>query len=151
MNWGSVTDRQWVRASTVILGFTVVLTADFVGILALVSQPEPDVASRVPLYTLAMAGAFVATIYGFARYGADARTVLLSATGFGIAAFVLVGLAAEGVVFALTSPGEVFGSQLVVYFLAAGLMGTGVGYWLVAYWRDLVERPGPPARTDQPD
>lgn len=138
MVWGSLSDRQWLRATGVILGFTVVLTADFVGVLALVSQPRPNVASRMPLYTLAMAGAFVATIYGFARYGADARTVLLSATGFGVAAFVLVGLAIEGLVFAAEHPEDVFGSQLVVYFLAAGLIGTGVGYWLVAYWRDLV-------------
>lgn len=151
MDWGSASDRQWLRASAVILGFTAVLTADFVGILALIERSDPDVASRVPLYTLAMAGAFVATIYSFARYGADARTVLLSATGFGVTAFVFVGLAVEGVVFALASPGRVFGSQLVIYFLAAGLMGTGVGYWLVAYWRDLVEESGPPARVDNPD
>lgn len=146
MVWGSLSDRQWLRATGVILGFTVVLTADFVGVLALVSQPRPDVASRMPLYTLAMAGAFVVTIYGFARYGADARTVLLSATGVGFAAFVLFGLAVEGVVFAAARP-DLVGSQLVIYFLAAGLMGTGIGYWLVAYWRDLVARP---ERTEQP-
>lgn len=138
MVWGRLSGRRWVRACAIILGFTVVLTADFVGVLALVSSPAPDVAARVPLYTLAMAGAFVATIYGFVRYGADARTVLLSATGFGVAAFVLVGLAVEGLVFAIDHPEDVFGSQLVVYFLAAGLIGTGIGYWLVAYWRDLV-------------
>lgn len=151
MDWGSASDRQWVRASAVILGFTAVLTADFVGILALIERSNLDVASRVPVYSLAMAGAFVATIYSFSRYGADARTVLLSATGFGVAAFVLVGLAVEGVVYALTSPGRAFDSQVVIYFLAAGLMGTGVGYWLVAYWRDLVEESGPPARADHPD
>lgn len=138
---GSLSNRRWVRAAAVILGFTVVLTADFVGLLALLSSSEVDVASRVPLYTLAMAAVFVATIYGFARYRADARTVLFSATGFALVGFVLFGLAVEGVVFAVTRPDAVFGSQLVVYFLAAGLIGTGVGYWLVAYWRELVVAP----------
>ena len=134
---GTLSDRQWVRAAGVILAFTVLLTAGFVGVLRLIQVGTEGTGTRLPLYTLVMAAAFVASIYAFARYGADARTVLFSATGFGVAAFVLVGLAVEGVVYAVTSPGVVFGSQILVYFLAAGLIGTGIGYWLVAYWRDL--------------
>ncbi|MFB9825689.1 hypothetical protein [Halobaculum roseum] len=138
---GPVSGRRWIRAGGVVLSFTAVLTAAFVGILGLLRGSVTDTGSRLPLYTLAFAVTFVAAIYLFSRYGADARTVLFSGLGFGAVAFVLFGLGAEGVVYAVRSPAAVFGSHLVIYFLSAGMIVTGVGFWLVTHWRELIGDP----------
>ena len=43
----------------------------------------------------------------------------------------------EGVLFAFRNPELVFVSQLVYYFIAAALIGTGIGYWGVRHWREF--------------
>lgn len=138
---GSERVRRWIRGGGVVLSFTVLLTASFVGIVGLLRGRVPDAGTRLPAYTLVFAVSFVSAIYLFSRYGADARTVLLSGVGFGAVSFVLVGLAGEGVVYAVRDPTVVFGSHLVIYFLAAGMIVTGVGFWLVTHWRELVGDP----------
>lgn len=141
MNRGPLRDRRWVRAGGVVLAFTVILTAAFMGVLGLIRGDVSGIGARVPAYSLVSAVTFVAVIYLFSRYGVDARTVLLSGVGFAAIAFVLFGLASEGVVYAIRFPGTVFGSQLVVYFLSAGMIVTGLGFWLITHWRELVGDP----------
>ena len=74
------------------------------------------------------------------RYGqrADGRSILATAGGVALVVFVVVSLAGEGLVFASDNPGEVVLSELFLYFLAAGLIGTGLGYWGLRHWREFV-------------
>ena len=55
-----------------------------------------------------------------------------------VVGLVLVGFAGEGVVYAVRDPEAVFGRQLIVYFVAAALICTGLGYWLLRHWREFL-------------
>lgn len=125
------------RAGALVGCCTLVLTASFVGLLALVSGRAFGVSTRLPLYVLGMAAAFVGSILFFEARGIDGHTILTTAAGiaFGTVVFSLLG--GEGLVYALRYPSEVVASQLLFYFLAAGLIATGLGYWGVNHWEDL--------------
>jgi hypothetical protein len=86
---------------------------------------------------LLMAIAFVITVVGLIRREVGGGVVLSAATGVGVLTFSLGLLAGEGVVYTVREPSEVLGSNLVVYFLAAALIGTGLSYWTVNYWREF--------------
>lgn len=126
-----------VRAFATVTVSTVVLTAGFVGLLALVSGRLGDVGGRFPWYVLAMGIAFVTVIFLLANRGADPETALVASTGVGILTLVGTFFAVEGVVYAVSQPEEVFRSQLLVYLLAAALVATGLTFWLLRYWRSL--------------
>lgn len=131
------------RTAGFVLGSSLVLTASFVGGLGLASGELTHITSRLPFYSLGMAAVFVTAIFGLIRYDADGITAMLGAVGIAIVGFVLIALTGEGVLYAIRFPGRVFGSQLLLYFLAAGLIGTGLGYWLLVFWRDLAAQPTP--------
>ncbi len=135
--------RREVAKRTVgfVLGSSLVLTASFVGVLGLSSGELTDSLSRLPFYSLGLAIVFVTAIFSLIRYDADGITAMVGAVGIAIVGFILVALTGEGVLYAVRFPGRVFGSQLLLYFLAAGLIGTGLGYWLVSFWRDLAAQP----------
>jgi hypothetical protein len=132
--------RQRVARVAVLVGAcTVVLTASFVGVLALLSGDSGSLGRRLPLYVLVMAVVFVAVILRVEdgrRGGADGSSVLRSAAALSMTAFVLVTLSGEGMAYALRYPGRVLASELLLYFLAAGLIGTGLGYWGLNHWRE---------------
>jgi hypothetical protein len=134
------------RLAGVVVGSTLVLTATFIGVVALVSGGNPRLGTRLPFYVLAMALGFVAWVVASEqRYGkrADGRSVLGTAAATSLVVFVVVTLAGEGLVFASDNPGEVVLSELFLYFLAAGLIGTGLGYWGLRHWREFARvRPG---------
>jgi len=138
--------RRDVAGRTIlfVLGSSLVLTTSFVGILGLISGDVTSGQSRLPFYILGMAIVFVAAIFGLTKLDADGVTSMLGAVGIAIVWFVIIALTGEGLVYAVAYPGRVFGSQLLVYFLAAGLIGTGLGYWLIAFWRDFVSEPPEP-------
>jgi len=139
---GSLWHREFARRTVgFVFGSSLVLTASFVGVLGLSSGDLTDVMSRLPFYSIGMAIVFVTAIFGLIRYDADGITAMLGAMGIAIVGFVVVALTGEGVLYALRFPDRVFGSQLLLYFLAAGLIGTGLGYWLLSYWRDLAAHP----------
>lgn len=125
------------RAVGIVAISTLVLTASFVGVLSFISGDTGGVNARLPFYVLAMATAFVASVVSLTRQRVDWLTSILGAIGIAGLCFVLVTLAGEGVRYTITYPGRVFASNLVVYFLAAGLMGTGLGFWILSYWRDV--------------
>ncbi|MFD1589448.1 hypothetical protein ACFR9U_20930 [Halorientalis brevis] len=135
--------RREIARRTVgfVLGSSVVLTASFVGVLGLASGELTDSLSRLPFYSLGLAVVFVTAIVGLIRYDADGITAMLGAIGIAIVGFVLVALTGEGLLYALRFPGRVFGSQLLLYFFAAGLIGTGLGYWLLSFWREFASEP----------
>lgn len=126
--------RQLVGLITV---STVLLTASFVGIYAFLTGATEGLSTRLPFYVLLMAISFVAGVVGLTRYRADGATVLSAATGIGFLTFLLGVLAGEGTAYAIRAPAEVFASTLLVYFVAAGLIGTGLSFWTVHYWREF--------------
>lgn len=130
----------YTRISLGIAACTVVLTASFLGVVAIMSRSVEGVQSRVPWYLLIGAVVFVAFIVILEQYGATGREIILTATVSGVVGLALGALAVEGVIFTVRYPGEVFVSRLVVYFLAAGLIGTGVAYWALRHWREFTDR-----------
>ena len=126
-----------------IVGFSVVLTAGFVGLVALVSGDTSAIGDRVPYYLLATAVAFVVTLKKLDDGRTDGLTVLVATTGIALGAGSLFSLSVEGVIYGVTNPGDVVASQLVVYFLAAALICTGLGMWGLQHWREFTahERP----------
>jgi hypothetical protein len=133
------------RLGGVVLASTLVLTAAFVGVLALVSGGNEGVGGRLPAYVLAMAVAFVGFVVaaeqrfdGRSR-SVDGRRVLVTAGAFALTVLVTVSLSGEGVVYAVRNPDQVVASEVSLYFLAAGLIGTGLGYWGLRHWREFAE------------
>jgi len=114
---------------------TTVLTAAFVGVVALVAGNADGVGSRLQFYILAGALAFVGSLLVLEESRHDGRTVIQGSLVAGIAGFVVVGLASEGVLYAMADPETVLSSSLLVYLVAAALVASGLGYWSVRNWR----------------
>ncbi len=125
------------RASMVIVSATLLLTASFLGILATINREIAGVQSRIPWYLLIAGLAFVTTIVLLEDYGATGREIIVTSTVVGILGFIVGSLSVEGVIFTIRFPEDVFVSRLVLYFLAAGLIGTGVAYWALRHWREF--------------
>lgn len=130
-----------VRALFLIGISTFVLTASFVGILGIVTGGTSGAGGRLPYYLIMMGVAFVGTILFLEEYGTDSRVIISTATAIGLVTFVATTLMTEGILFSIRTPDEVFGRQLVFYFVAAALVGTGIGYWAVRHWREYTPRP----------
>jgi len=124
-------------AVLVVAGLTILLTCAFVGLLAFASPETPAVGSRLAYYVLVMALVFVAAVFRLDDRERQGISVLSAVTAVSVAAFVLVGLAVEGVVYAVDNSGELVASQLILYFLAAALICTGVGVWGLHHWREF--------------
>jgi hypothetical protein len=132
--------QRIARVGGVVVVSTLILTATFIGVVALLSGGNGDIGTRLPLYVLTMAVGFVGVvILSEQRYGkrANGRSILGTAGGVALTVFVVVSLAGEGLVFAGNNPGDVVLSELFLYFLAAGLIGTGLGYWGLRHWREF--------------
>jgi hypothetical protein len=118
---GSDPDRDmFVRIGLGVVVSTLALTASFVGLMALLTGDA--------------VGLGVVLLELRDRPG---RLVLGGATGLSIGVLVLVTLAGEGFVYAAREPTEIVASTLVFYFLAAGLIATGLGYWGARHWREV--------------
>lgn len=133
--------RFFHRVGLLIVASTGLMTASFVGVLAFAEGEITGVVGRIPWYLVVGAITFVATIVLLEAYGSDGRLIMLTSLIVTGITLVLVPLAVEGILFATTHPGEVLGSQLVLYFFAAGLIGTGVGYWGLKHWREFTGMP----------
>lgn len=130
--------RQFfLRVGALIAICTVLLTASFIGVLAFLSGDITGFETRVPWYLIAAALAFVGSILLLENQGARGRPIIVTAVVTATTAFVLLALGIEGMVFAAEHPGRVFDSQLVLYLFAAGVMGTGFGYWGLKHWREF--------------
>ena len=125
-----------------VAGLTVLLTCAFIGLLAFVSGARPNVGSRLPYYVLVMGLVFVAAIFRLDDRDRPGTSVLTSVTVVSFVAFLLFGMAVEGVVYAVDNSGELVASQLVLYFLAAALICTGVGVWGLHHWREFAADAG---------
>jgi hypothetical protein len=125
------------RAGALIAGCTLVLTASFLGLVALVSGEAAGLSDRLPAYVLGMATAFVGSVLLAETQGLDGRTVIVGAGGVALAAFVVLTLGGEGLLHAAKNPGALLTSHMLFYFLAAGMIATGLGYWAINHWGEL--------------
>lgn len=116
---------------------TALLTAAFVGVVGVASGNATGLVARLPLYVLAGAVIFVGVLFTYEGQRLDGRTTLGRSVVCALAGFALVALGGEGVVFALTHPDLVVASHLIVYLLAAAVIASGLGYWLVRHWREV--------------
>lgn len=136
-------DRRtfFLRVGAIIAFCTVLLTASFVGVLALVSGDIQNYQARVPYYILVGALTFVGTIVLLEEHGTHGRVIFSTAIVTTVIVLIIVTLAVEGAIFTIEDPEAVFVSQLVIYLLAAGLIGTGIGYWGLNHWREFTGNP----------
>ncbi|MFT4921396.1 MAG: hypothetical protein ACI8XM_000593 [Haloarculaceae archaeon] len=130
------------RAGVVFVLSTLLLTANFLGVVALATGSVDGFAARLPFYVLAMAIAFVGSIIILEGELHRGPQILQMAAATAAGSFLLVMLGGEGFAFIVQKPGQVLSSQLLFYFLAAGLIGTGLGYWGVRHWHDITESAG---------
>lgn len=134
--------KFFLRVLLLMAASTILLTASFIGVLAFLSGEQIATSSRIPWYLVLTATVFVATIILLEEGGADGSTIIISALLFSGLGFALIALAVEGVLFAIEYPDLVFVSQLVLYFFAAGLIGTGIAYWALNHWREFSQSSG---------
>jgi hypothetical protein len=124
------------RAIVPIAGSTVLLTAAFLGVLAVLTNQVSGFTDRFPLYVLLMAIGFVAALFLLERPNLEGTQILVATLGLTVTLFVIVTLAGEGVTFAMRNPNEVFVTNLIIYLVAAALIGSGLAFWSVRHWRE---------------
>ena len=134
--------RRWTRERVAQGGLllvlaTLVLTAGFLGVVGLVTGSVTGLVDRLPFYVLAMAITFVGGMVILEGELRDPGRILRAAVAVALGAFLVVTFGGEGIAFVLQQPREVLSSQLLFYFLAAGLIGAGLGYWGVRHWNDI--------------
>lgn len=129
----------YARVGGLILGCTGVLTLAFFGFVAFLTVSTPGLASRIPFYVLGMATVFVAGIIVMEQHARrrEAQRVLWAASAISLLGFLFLTLAGEGLLYAARNPDTALASERVLYVIAAGLIGTGIGYWGVQYWKDI--------------
>ncbi|WP_049981840.1 hypothetical protein [Halolamina rubra] len=140
MSIDAATRRFLVRMAAIVGCCSLLLTASFVGVLAIVSGNVGDLGTRIPAYLIVMAVAFVVTVVALERNEIDGRLILMTTVVISGVTFLLSLLAVEGVYYTIRSPAAVFNTQLVYYMLSAGLVATGLGYWSLNHWREFTGR-----------
>ncbi len=137
MDLQGIGQRLRNRAFASIAGFTIVLTAAFVGLVALLSGDSSGASDRFPYYVLAFAVAFLLALWQLDDERRDGRMVLIAITGIAVGSSLLFGLAVEGVAHASADPASVFNTHMLVYFLSAAIICTGIGIWGFRHWREF--------------
>lgn len=117
------------RVTAFVVACTAALTLSFIGLVAFATGSTPAVIDRVPYYVLGSAVLFVAAIVGLEQRRRDGRSIITTAATIAAVGFVFLTLGGEGVLYAARNPGEALAAQQFLYFVAAGLIGTGIGYW----------------------
>jgi hypothetical protein len=126
------------RTGGVVVVSTLLLTLAFLGLAAFARGSVGGLEDRIPMYVLLMAGVFVVAVLALDERSADGRVTLASTIGLAVLAFVLALFAGEGLLAVMRQPGAVLTSKLLAYLLAAGLICTGFGFWLLRHWREYV-------------
>jgi len=80
---------------------------------------------------------FVGTIITLELKGSDGRTIIVVSVVAGITSLIAIALSVEGILFAKENPAVIVDSRLFLYFVAAGLIATGIGYWALHHWREF--------------
>ncbi|WP_248516179.1 hypothetical protein [Salinarchaeum laminariae] len=129
--------RYFARTAALAAASTIVITASFIGVLALLEGEFSTLDSRIPWYLVATSLIFLSTIFLLEEHGADGIEIIAITGVVTVLGFIMIVLAVEGVNYARTHPEDVFVDRLVLYFLAAGMFGTGIGYWGIKHWREF--------------
>jgi hypothetical protein len=120
-----------------IVASTLVVTTSLIGVLALTEGLVADVGGRIPYYVLAAALVFVVLVV-FLEYQLDDGSLIITTSSVVAAvSLVAVALSFEGILFAIENRNSLF-SNLLPYFIAAGLISTGLIIWGVNHWREFV-------------
>lgn len=136
----NMTDQTFLaRVGALVVGCTAVLTLSFFGIVAILTGDAAGIGTRLPFYALGMAAVFVAAVVGLEQRRREGRAVLAAASLLAVGGGLLLTLGGEGVAYAGRNPEQVLGSGHVLYLVAAGLIATGIGYWGLHHWRDVVD------------
>lgn len=125
------------RLGLLVVACTAALTLAFVGVVSLATGDATNVGGRVPFYVLGTALAFVGAILVVDGPRRDGRAVLAVAGAVAGATFVLLSLGAEGLRYTVVHPENVLVTSSGLYLVAAGLIGTGVGYWALSHRHEL--------------
>lgn len=125
-----------LRIGAIITVSTIFITTAFIGVLAILADDTTGIVSRVPWYAIVGAGGFAVSIFLLERQDSTGGLIFVTAVVVGLLAGVVVGLSIEGVIFTILYPTRVLISDLVLYLVAAALIGTGVGYWGLRHWRE---------------
>lgn len=137
------TQKVILRIGALIAAFTVLLWSAFIGLVGVAAGDVTGFEDRVPWYIVLAAVAFVATIVLLELNDADGKTIIVSAFVVGVFSLILTFLGFEGFRHLVANPRLLFDSQLVLYFFAAALVATGLGYWGLRHWREFT--------AEQPD
>lgn len=136
-------ERYFVRTGVLAGVSTLIMTASFIGVLAFTEGNLAGLGSRVPWYLVFAALVFTVTVVFLERNDVVGQVIIGTAIALAFVSFVLTMLSTEGLIYTVRNPEEVFVSQLVLYFLAAGLVGTGFGYWAIKHWREFTSPADP--------
>ena len=128
----------FLRVTVVVAVATLFLTASFVGLLAFFNDDLTGFSSRIAWYLTVTAVAFVGNIVLLEDQGASGTSIITTAAIVACLVFVVVSLGVEGLLYTARNPAAVFVSQTILYFFAAALIGSGVGYWALRHWREVV-------------
>jgi hypothetical protein len=69
----------------------------------------------------------------------DGSTIITTTVVVSAVMLVVISLSVEGLLFGLQFQEQLF-SNLLPYFLAAGLISTGLIIWAVRHWREFVHQ-----------
>lgn len=123
---------------------TLVITSSLVGVISLGTDGVAGLADRVPFYVLGGALVFTGLLVALELRIEDGTKIITTSIAIAVCAFVVIGLSAEGFLFAIANPDRIL-SNIILYVFAAGLISTGLIFWAVRHWREFTTS-GPPAR-----
>lgn len=139
MDLRSVLESDVFRVSVLVVFFSFLLTAAMYGVVAVFVEDVTGLTTRVPYYVVVGAVVFVVSMFVLENPSEAGLPIITTTTGIGVAGFLLVGFAWEGIRYAAIEPTELLASSLVLYFLAAALICTATGYWALHHWREFAE------------
>lgn len=133
--------RNLLKGSVLVITSTLAVTVAFVGLLAMITARAEGFSGRFPFYIVASSVAFTVLVIVLERNLAEGSKILMTAVVLSVILGIVFALDIEGIFFASKYPGELVASQLILYFIAAGCLCTGLVYWSVHHWREFVNPP----------
>lgn len=118
---------------------TLLVTSSLVGVLALTEGLTTGIGGRVPYYVLATAIVFVGLIVSLENNLDDGARIITTSVVVSVVSLVVISLSVEGILFGLAFPDRLL-SNLLPYFLSAGLISTGLIIWAIRHWREFVRQ-----------
>jgi hypothetical protein len=134
-----VDNKRLGMAVGLIAGSTLLVTSSLVGILAVTEGLVDGFGGRIPYYVLAAAMVFVGLLVALELELDDGARIITTSSVVATVALVVVSLSIEGLLFGVEFPDRLF-SNLLPYFLAAGLISTGLIIWALRHWREFVSQ-----------